>query len=140
MKARHFFFFCYSFLKIFKKYVIISLLNIERMFFMKKYTAIVLALAMCLLLLIGCAGQSSGGKEITETVSVLYVEKDGFITRLADHICYVEYPNADKVVAVGNQVELKYIQADHIVVIPDAELGGYQWDTVLIKFHELNIK
>jgi hypothetical protein len=107
---------------------------------MKKIITVMLVFALCMFLFAGCSSKPSGNDMMTETIEVLYVEKDGFITRLSNHICYVEYPNADAIVTVGQQATLKYAVADHVVVVPERELGGYQWDTVLTKVQSLSVK
>ena len=105
---------------------------------MKRTVAGILVLVMCVLLFVGCA--SSGNKEITETTTVLYVESEGFIAELDGYICYVEYPNADVVVAVDDKIELTYMSSHHVIADNTKELGGYCWDTVLIKFSKLTVK
>ena len=104
---------------------------------MKKTLILVAVIALCLAMVAGC---SQSPKVVTETTTVLYVEQSGFIANVAGHVCYVQCVNTDKIVAVGNQIELTYNETDHLSSDSNQSRGGYTWDTMLVTFSNLVVK
>lgn len=93
-------------------------------------------LCLCALMLLccvvsGCTRVDPEAKVI-ETAEVLYVEQSGFIAKLSTGNAYVQYPNAENAVGVGDTVEITFYEIDH-VISDGGNVGGIDIKTVVIR-------
>ena len=100
---------------------------------MKKVFALSLVFAIMLPLLTGCFFYEDDSDLTVEVVQVLYVERGGFIARTSRGITYVKYRNATAYTEVGDAIEIHYRPEDMIAAIPDKEVGGYIWTSMLLE-------